>query len=170
MNQSRPEPIENTEMSFAANLRQHWGRALVLGIVNAILLSAVMVPTFRAGISPMPEPPSLAFAETLLSRSLPLPVGLLFHVAYVAFWSVVFVAWTFPRLTFGRALGLAAILWVVALVIFFPIIGWGFLGLSVSPKLIVASLIPHVLFGLFLWGLSRVMFKGSLAAEPGRRG
>lgn len=157
-------------MSFAANLRRHWGRALVLGIVNAILLSAVMVPAFRAGISPMPEPPSLAFAETLLSRPLPLPVGLLFHVAYVAFWSVVFVAWTFPRLTFGRALALAVILWVVSLVIFFPIIGWGFLGLGVSPKLIVASLVPHVLFGLFLWGLGRVMFKGSLAAEPSRRG
>lgn len=157
-------------MSFAANLRRHWGRALVLGIVNAILLSAVMVPAFRAGISPMPEPPSLAFAETLLGRPLPLPVGLLFHVAYVAFWSVVFVAWTLPHLTLGRALGLAAVLWVAALVIFFPIIGWGFLGLSVSPKLIVASLIPHVLFGLFLWGLGRVMFKGPPGAEPDRGG
>lgn len=126
-----------------------------------------MVPAFKTGISPMPEPPSLAFAESLLGRPLPLPVGLLFHVAYVAFWSVVFVAWALPRLTFGRALGLAAIRWVVALAIFFPINGWGFLGLGVSPKLIVASLIPHVLFAVFLWGLGRVMFKASLARESG---
>lgn len=151
-------------MSFASNLRQYWGRALVLGIINAVLLSAVMVPAFKAGISPMPEPPSLAFAEALLGRPLPLPVGLLFHVAYVAFWSVVFVAWAFPRLTFGRALGLAVILWAVALVVFFPINGWGFLGLGVSPKLIVAALIPHVLFAVFLWALGRALFK---APPPG---
>jgi len=152
-------------MSFASNLRQYWGRALVLGIVNAVLLSAVMVPAFKAGISPMPEPPSLAFAETLLGRPLPLPVGLLFHVAYVTLWSVVFVAWAFPRLTFGRALGLAAILWVAALVVFFPINGWGFLGLTVTPKLIVAALIPHILFAVFLWGLGRVLFKAPPAGE-----
>lgn len=157
-------------MSFTSNLRQHWGRALVLGIVNAILLSAVMVPAFKTGISPMPDPLGLAFAETLLGRSLPLPVGLLFHVTYVAFWSVVFVAWAFPQLTFGRALALGAILWVVVLVVFFPFIGWGLLGLSVSPKLIVASLIPHVLFAVFLWGLGRVMFKTVLQDEPGGRG
>lgn len=157
-------------MSFASNLRQHWGRSLVLGIVNAVLLSAVMVPAFKTGISPMPAPPSLAFAQTLLGRPLPLPVGLLFHVAYVAFWSVVFVAWAFPHLTFNRALGLAVALWVVALVVFFPFIGWGFLGLGISPKLIVASLIPHVLFAVFLWGLGRVMFKASLAREPGGHG
>lgn len=157
-------------MSFASNLRRHWGRSLVLGVVNAILLSAVMVPAFKTGISPMPEPPSLAFAETLLSRSLPLPVGLLFHVAYVTFWSVVFIAWAFPRLTFSRALGLGAVLWAVVLVVFFPFIGWGFLGLGISPKLIVASLIPHVLFAVFLWGLGRVIFKASLAGEPGGHG
>lgn len=150
-------------MSFADNLRQHWGRSLVLGIINAVLLSAVMVPAFKTGVSPMPEPPSLAFAETLLGRPLPLPVGLLFHVVYVAFWSVIFFAVSYPRLTFVRALGLAAVLWVVALVVFFPIIGWGFLGLGVSPKLIVASLIPHVLFAVFLWGLGRLLFKGARA-------
>jgi len=47
----------------------------------------------------------------------------------------------------------------VVLVVFFPIIGWGFLGLAVSPKLIVASLIPHLLFAVFLWGLGRTMFR-----------
>lgn len=147
-------------MSFTDNLRNHWGRSLVLGIINAILLSAVMVPASKTGVSPLPEPPSLAFAETLFGRPLPLPVGLLFHVAYVTFWSVVFVAMAYPRLTLVRALGLSIILWVVVLVVFFPFIGWGFLGLGVSPKLIIASLVPHVLFAVFLWGLGRLMFKG----------
>ena len=65
--------------------------ALAVGITTAILLSVVMVSALKLGISPFPKPLGLAFAETVLGRALPLPVGLLFHVAYVTFWSVAFV-------------------------------------------------------------------------------
>lgn len=135
-------------------------KALGVGIVTSLLLSAVMVPAFELGISPMPKPPSLAFAETVLGRALPLPVGLLFHVAYVSAWSIIFVVLFRDRLSFLRALGLALLLWIGALAVFFPVVGWGFLGLAVSPKLIVASLIPHVLFAAFLWALCRLVFNG----------
>jgi hypothetical protein len=63
------------------------------------------------------------------------------------------------HLSILNALGLGLALWVVILVVFFPIIGWGFLGLGISPKLIPASLVPHVLFAVFLWGLCRLSFK-----------
>ena len=59
--------------------REIW-KALAVGIGTGLLLSAIMVPAFRLGISPFPKPVGLAFAETLLGRSLPLPVGLLFHL------------------------------------------------------------------------------------------
>jgi hypothetical protein len=132
---------------------------LGLGLANGVLLSLIMVPAFLAGIPPMPQPPSLAFAEALLGEGLPMPVGLLFHLAYVAFWSVVWVAWDHPRLRFGTALGLGLALWAIALAVFFPINGWGFLGIGVSPKLIPAALIPHLLFIVFLWGLGRLFFR-----------
>ena len=83
---------------------------------------------------------------------------MLFHLAYVTFWSMVFVAAVYPRLTFLRALALGLVLWVGILVVFFPVIGWGFLGLAISPKLIPASLVPHLLFAAFLWGLGRAFF------------
>lgn len=134
-------------------------RAAGLGLANGVLLSLIMVPAFLAGVPPMPQPPSLAFAEALLGEGLPMPVGLLFHLAYVAFWSVVWVAWDHPRLRFGTALGLGLALWVIALAVFFPINGWGFLGLGVSPKLVPAALIPHLLFSVFLWGLGRLLFR-----------
>ena len=133
-------------------------KAVGLGIANALLLSVIVVPVIRSGISPLPKPPSLAFAETLFQRDLPLVVGLLFHIAYVTFWSVVYVSLFRDRLTFLNALWLALVLWVIALVIFFPIIGWGFLGLGVSPRIIVAALIPHVLFAVFLWALCHYGF------------
>ena len=140
-------------------------KAVGIGILTALLLSAVMVPAFKFGISPMPKPPSLAFAETLFGRGLPMPIGLLFHVAYVTFWALAYVMVFRDRLTFLNALWLGLGLWVVILVFFFPVVGWGFLGLAVSPKLIPASLVPHVLFALFLWGLCRIGFKKKTESE-----
>ncbi len=143
-------------------------QAVGIGILTALLLSAVMVPAFKFGIAPMPKPPSLAFAETLFGRDLPLPVGLLFHVAYVTFWALAYVMVFRDRLTFWNALWLGLGLWVVILVVFFPIVGWGFLGLAISPKLIPASLVPHVLFAVFLWGLCRIGFKTTMLSDQER--
>ncbi len=134
-------------------------KALGIGVLTAVLLSVVMVPAFEFGIAPMPKPPSLAFAQLLLGPNVPLPVGLLFHVVYVTFWGLIYVVLFRHRLTFLNALWLGLALWVVILVVFFPIIGWGFLGLGISPKLIPASLVPHILFAVFLWGLCRLGFK-----------
>ncbi len=134
-------------------------KAIGIGVLTAVLLSAVMVPAFKFGIAPMPKPPSLAFAQVLFGPNVPLPVGLLFHVAYVTFWALVYVIVFRAHLSILNALWLGLALWVVVLVVFFPILGWGFLGLGISPKLIPASLVPHVLFAVFLWGLCRLSFK-----------
>jgi hypothetical protein len=134
-------------------------KAVGVGVATAVLLSAVMVPAMRLGVSPLPKPLGLAFAETVLGRPLPLPVGLLFHVAYVTVWSVAFVAVFRDRLSLRRALLLGAVLWLAVLVVFFPLVGWGVFGLGVGPKLIVASLVPHLLFGIVLWGLCRLAFR-----------
>jgi hypothetical protein len=134
-------------------------KAFVIGVLTALILSAIMVPAFKYGVAPMPKQPSLAFAETLLGRPLPLPVGLLLHVAYLTFWSIIYVMLFRERLTFLNALWLALALWVVILVVFFPFIGWGFLGLAISPKLIPAALVPHLLFAVVLWALCRLSFR-----------
>lgn len=135
-----------------------YAKAIGVGIVTAVVLSAIMVTGLKTGVSPMPKPLALAFATTLFDTKLPLPVGLLFHVAWVTLWSVIYVVLFWDRLTFGRALGLGLALWVLVLVAFFPYVGWGFLGLGVSPMLIVAALVSHVLFALVLWALSAWVF------------
>jgi len=140
-------------------------KAVGIGVVTALLLSAIMVPAFRFGIAPMPKPPSLAFAQLLFGANVPLPVGLLFHIAYVTFWAVIYVSLFRDRLSLLNAIWLATFLWIVILVLFFPLFGWGFFGLAVSPKLIPASLAPHVLFSLFLWGQCRLGFKKKTAPD-----
>lgn len=138
---------------------QDWARAIGVGIGVAILTAAIMVAGLKSGVSPLPKPLGLAFAETILGRPLPLPVGLLFHTVWVTAFSVIYVGLFRDALTFLRALGLAAALWVFVLVFFFPVVGWGFLGLAVTPKLIVASAVPHLLFAIFLWGLCKLAFR-----------
>lgn len=141
-----------------------WGKAIAVGIGVAVLTAAIMVAGLKSGVSPLPKPLGLAFAETLLATKLPLPVGLLFHTAWVTFFAAVYVVLFRDALTFMRAFWLAAALWLLVLVFFFPVVGWGFLGLAVTPKLIVAAAVPHLLFAIFLWGLSRLVFGPSRSA------
>lgn len=133
-----------------------WLRAIGIGLIVAVLTGIVMVILTKIGVSPFPKPPSLAFAETLLRREIPLPVGLLFHAAYVTFWGAVYVRF-FPQRNLKTALALALVLWLLVLIIFFPVVGWGFAGLHVSPKLIPASLLPHLMFWIFLWGMDKYL-------------
>jgi isopentenyl phosphate kinase len=86
------------------NNRRSWSGAIGIGIAVSALTAIVMVTLLKMGVSPFPRPPSLAFAETVLGRKLPMPVGLLFHVVYVTFWSVVFVQF-FPKRNFWTAIG-----------------------------------------------------------------
>lgn len=142
------------------SVQEIW-KALGIGVLTSLILSAVMVPAFLLGIAPMPKQPSLAFAEWLLKRELPLPVGLLFHVAYLTFWSLAYVVLFRHDLSFRGALSLSLFLWAIILVVFFPLLGWGFFGLGVSPKLIPASFVPHFLFAVVLWGLCQWGFRRS---------
>ena len=135
-----------------------YAKAVGVGIATAIVLSAIMVTGLKTGVSPLPKPLALAFAQTLFDAKLSLPVGLLFHVAWVTLWAVVYVVLFRDRLSFGRALGLALDLWALVLVVLFPYVGWGFLGLGQGPMLIVAALVSHLLFALVLWGLSAWVF------------
>jgi hypothetical protein len=135
-----------------------WAKVMGVGIGVAILTAAFMIAGLKSSVSPLPRPLGLAFAETVLGRPLPLPVGLLFHTVWVTAFTALYVVLFRDALTFVRALWLGIALWLFVLVFFFPVVGWGFLGLAVSPKLIVGAAIPHLLFAVFLWGLCRLAF------------
>ena len=143
-------------MTKTQNNNDSLGRGIAVGVITSILTAIVMIVATKTGMSPFPKPPSLAFAETLLGHALPMPVGLLFHTAYVTFWAVLFVRF-FPSQKLKTALALAGALWVVILLVFFPIIGWGVAGSHISPKLIPASFMPHLLFGLLIWAVNKYL-------------
>lgn len=137
--------------------------AIAIGISIAMIISFVVIPASIVGISPMPKPLSLAFAQKIFGEVSAL-VGILFHIAYVTFWTVVYIV-MFKSRTFKNALWLALGLWVLVLVFFFPIVGWGFFGLNIGSKLIISSLVPHLLFAILLWGISHWAFPYRVSYE-----
>ncbi|MGB8623580.1 MAG: hypothetical protein WCD16_12240 [Paracoccaceae bacterium] len=145
-----------------------WAKTLAIGLGVAILTAVVMQGLALAGISPLPKSLGLAFAQRLLG-DVPLAVGLLFHTAWVIAWVAFYVVFFRDGLTFGRALVLAIALWLLAILVFFPLVGWGFLGLAITPKLIVAAAGAHLLFAVFLWAGARMAFEGRASSVAAGR-
>ena len=143
---------------------ERW-KAVAVGFATGAILALLNVIALKSHLSPLPEPLGLAFAETLFGRQLPLPVGLLFHLAWVTFFCIAYVALWRDRLTLRSAVMLSAVLWLMAVAVFFPIVGWGFFGLKVSAKLIIPVTVSHALFAAILWGLARIAFGQALPRQ-----
>lgn len=135
-----------------------WVKTLAIGVGVSMLTGVIMLIGLRTGLLPLPKSLGLAFANTLLGTSVSKPVGFLFHTLWVTLFSAVYVVLFRDALTFLRAFWLAFALWILTLVVFFPIVGWGFFGLAVTPKLIIASAAAHLLFAVFLWGMCKSSF------------
>jgi hypothetical protein len=145
-------------------------KTAVIGLITAAVTAAMMLMAIKSGVSPLPKPLALAFAQTILGKGVPLPIGLLFHAAWVTAFAFVYVLLFRDCLTFARAFWLAFLLWTGVLVVFFPLVGWGFLGLGIGPRMIVASAVPHLVFALLTWGLSRLLLSSRPRSEPSTAG
>lgn len=133
-------------------------KVILIGIISGVLLAVIQSVTHKVGISPIPKPVSLVFADKLLGVKLSLPIGLSFHVAYITFWSGVIVAVFRKKLTFMKIFWTALFMWLILLTVFFPFIGWGIFGAAVGPKVVVAALVLHLLFAVFTWALCKWVF------------
>lgn len=152
MNNAHPQGTSFTGTRF-------W-KAVAAGVITSMLTAAIMAVALNTGLSPLPEPLGLAFAQWLIGRPLPMPVGLLFHLVYVTAWSVLFILAAPRWLRFWPILGFALVLWLIAILVFTPLVGWGVAATAVAgPRGVIATLVPHLLFGVFLWGSCRWLFR-----------
>lgn len=149
---------------------QDYWKAIGIGVFNGVLLAALNIIAVKMGVSAFPKPLALAFAVTVIGMKVPLWIGLLFHVAYVTFWSVAYVVLFRDRLTLASVLGLTLVIWLLVQVVFFPVVGWGFFGLGIGVRVTAWSVVPHLLFALFLWVLSLMSFTPSATLQAQREG
>jgi hypothetical protein len=80
-----------------------------------------------------------------------------FHLVWLLFWSTLFVMfWT--RRPWHNAFVLVGLLWLVQALIFYPVVGWGVLGINVAPATALIPLIPHALMFIIL-GITGTLIK-----------
>jgi hypothetical protein len=129
-------------------------KAVGVGVLAGLVLSALIVAALKTGISPLPKPLCIAFMEAALHQPLGLAAGLTFHVLWVAFWSFFYTFLFWSDLMLIGALGFALVLWLLAMLFFFPAVEWGFFGSKVGPLAVVDAVISHSLFAVVIWALN----------------
>lgn len=163
-----------------------WIKAAIVGLLGSLVMFVIMYFGIHvSGMAPFNVPPSAAF---LLSLGLPAqPLALLAHFGYGAFWSMVFVGMFGESMSIGKGLMLATGLWLLMMVVYSPIIGWGLFGmagsragvapdsplyLSPGPKYAVMTAILHFVYGAIIGWLNPVLIdfesrSRATAAGPG---
>ena len=135
-------------------------------MVGSLIMFLLMLLGINGtGIAPFNTPPSAAF---LMKLGLPAqPLGLIVHFGYGAFWSVLLVYLYENDLGIKKGLGIALAAWLIMMIIYSPIIGWGLFGfgdahtlspgdplyLEAGPKYLISTLVLHLVFGIIIgWG------------------
>ncbi len=129
------------------------------GVAATIAMSIPMAVGMATGVAPMPEPIPKALVTLIFGGGLPasLLMGLSAgsHLGYGGVFGAL-LARLFPEAGLREGLGMGALLWLVMQVVILPLLGWGFFGASITPKIAVATLVLHLIYGATLgWGLAR---------------
>jgi len=144
----------------------HYLKSAAVGLLGSLVMFVLMMFAINANIAPFNVPPSAAFLDIIGLHTGPLP--LLVHFGYGATWSVVLVFLFRERTGIWNALGLSLSLWLFMMIVYSPIIGWGFFGfgsagelakdatlyLEPGPKYLIATAILHLIYGSLLGGLN----------------
>lgn len=145
-----------------------WLKAAAIGVLGSLVMFLfLMLGIHGTGIAPFNLPPSAAFLEQLGLNVGPLP--LLAHFGYGATWSIVLVALYGADTDVTAGLTLATALWLFMMLVYSPLIGWGFFGfggaghqlattdplyLGSPVKYIAATFVLHLIYGTIIGGMN----------------
>lgn len=148
-----------------ASLSGSFTDALIAGFVATAALTTVLVPAYWVALSVgSPGPVATTFLRWLWAlahnpltdttkTALPLAVGLHFVMGFV--WALAYAAVAEPKLTgpgWRRGMIFALVPWILSVVVFFPAVGVGFLGVGIGagPLPVIGNLILHLVYGAVL--------------------
>lgn len=143
-----------------------WRRAALVGAFGSFIVLIFIQLGIRAGVAPFNLSPAAAFLEQLGLNIGPLP--LLVHFGYGAVWSMVLVGLFQERVTIDKGLILALALWLLLMVLYSPLIGWGVFGvgntgefssdhplyLAPGPQYPMTMLVLYLLYGTVIGWLN----------------
>ena len=149
-------------------------KAAIAGFIAAVAMFVPMVYLVNvAGVAPFNMPPSAAFAEALgINFAAFVPPVL--HFAYGIAAGIVYLLIFRQNLSLANAGVLVGVMWLILMLVYAPIIGWGVFGfgeaqalpasdpmhLGAPARFVVATLAFHVLFAVVLWAAARMLIGG----------
>lgn len=123
------------------------------GVVATVAMSVVMIVGVVSGMAPMPAPIPVAIMGELSGGALPQPammvLGMAAHLAYGGVWGGLLARFTRP-VTLGKGVALGGGLWLLMQVAVLPFLGWGLFGTGITPRIAVATLVLHLIYGVAL--------------------
>lgn len=125
---------------------------LLWGVLATIAMSVLMLAATAIGLSPMPEPVPKAIAAALIGGAPMAAIMILAivgHLAYGGLWAGLLAVWRDP-IGWAEGIGLGVGLWGVMGVAVLPVLGWGLFGTGITPRIAVATLVLHLVYGLTL--------------------
>ncbi|HKJ71723.1 MAG TPA: hypothetical protein VKA55_08245 [Gammaproteobacteria bacterium] len=139
----------------------HWVKAAAVGFLGSLIIFLVMILGVKVtGFAPFNLPPSAAFLEALgLNIG---PLAIIGHFAYGIVWAWILLALFGRGVNVANGLGVAGVQWLLLMLVYAPIIGWGFFGIggpahALAPdealhlgnpvKFLVLTLVLHAVYG-----------------------
>ncbi len=148
-----------------------WIKAIITGVAATFSMDLLMIILMQLfGLMPTNIHPAAAF---LFNLGIDEPVyATLLHFCYGILWAIVFVYTFEGQYTLVKALILSGILWIFMMVVYSPIIGWGFFGMGYSTLLqpdhplyissvsgyLLMTLSVHIMYGITLGLVSIKIF------------
>jgi len=134
-------------------------RGFLYGLLATLIMSVIMLIGMGSGVSSMPAPIPLAIAKAILG-SVPKPLlmgfAIVTHFGYGSVGGIILYLIVKDRGTFWHGFGWGVLLWLIMELIVLPLLGWGAFGTNITPKIAVATLVLHLIYGSILgWGLAR---------------
>jgi len=149
-----------------------WIKVILIGVLATLSMDIVMnVMMIILDISPTNIHPSAAFLYNLgIEHSL---LAKMLHYSYGILWAIVFMYAFEEAVSINRGIQLAGVLWLFMMIVYSPVIGWGFFGfgeatlldpnhplfLSSTYGYIVLTLIVHIIYGAVFGGLTQKFVK-----------
>ncbi|MFP4103738.1 hypothetical protein [Coleofasciculus sp.] len=143
-----------------------WLKAALFGALGGLAMFILLQIAITMGMAPINVPPSAAFLKSIGLP--PEPLALIVHFGYAMVGSMILIAIFGNRTNVTKGIGLALVLWLILMLVFSPIIGWGFFGATgakqqLSPPLqigspgmyIIATLVLHIIYGASIGWLDR---------------
>lgn len=157
-----------------------WIKTLLIGIIATFGMDIIMNAMMMIfGLAPTNVHPAAAFLYNLGIESQTLSVML--HYCYGTLWALVFVYAFEHSFSISRALLLSVVLWLFMMLVYSPVIGWGFFGIGNAQFLqsnhplylnstigyLIVTFTVHIAYGSILGLLSkRLIPENAINTQP----